>query len=1031
MSGIEEVTHNLSSVDYKQLLEALTEEIQQHNTCVETRANTLIFDIDALADVVSQRFATSKEYPFDGRAGTTYATVHALELAQKDAFNKQVQNVRAELQKLFLSKLEQETPNAYLSKLLTPITDFTSNKPSGLSYPLDKLEPIEKQHLHLSTQMLQSDPWLKAHKVTLHVKDILTFDTQITESVCAYLASMSCENDDIEDTRTTLIVATKKPTSKLSQLREAIVKQSVARIHREAKVRYLRYLLDGMDEWKKIRTKLGSSPEEKTSQSEVGDGIVLLNNLIRRLQGLDAYIRQDKDKGHFQVSYQGTPANYIDIFSREDAFDPLPIIPEVDGFLGESTDQMQGAKTFVSGLKLKLNGAVQVHGGSGQSVFDYNLGLLDASSDIYKAREASAKSLDRFREKVLKVALLYCFVFVKPKDATFRAGAYFERYFLPALQSEDMLKQREILYELYKQLDTSETRDHIETLRKVLSSFLSHQSIGPTRQEYSLVLSVHKRLLETDVDKILVNSIFFQEDFEKNDGRNVLKYVAIEDANASNERVCSLPLKLTFEPLRYFAAANGRETFSMAYDTENVQTLPIFLAPVDKEKSEDIKKYASTYKGIKRISLYYRHHKLRADSEQAFVYRFVYTFLSYTFLHMLTTYLPEVPARKLFLPIVRIHMQELLKDEGNQKFDDEAFMNTLSKVLEHMLAEDYTASSQGFYLETENSTHKLRNALYSLYTALPRLFRQTSISSPPITQRQLQKLAIIVVSSRKCDLNTQTPNFYKSSVLGEVIGVECLPDQTIRVGTMSTFSANQDNQDMYTHSDAVLEQVRHCYQQGYTHFLYVARAPYSSTLHISNADDETELYFMNKTIIQAMRAVGTGIKVYPVFYDKYYTVNRKKNNQIPEYKVKSLYVDDIAELSGLANDPSKKSLIFFNLFSGAVINPKSIYNGVISYATLTNVYKNDIAYEQYIWNDLLNEKKPNSLGSDILDYITLLHFSRNEKSNDSRFKLDPFVSIIGDESVGKIAIIPHMKSRVNFNMLAFLTEVRAVLRTAM
>jgi len=1034
MSSIEEINHNLSSVNYDHLLEALIEEIQRYEKSLEAKDTSLIFDVDTLADNVAQRFAGSKDIPFENRNGTTYATVHMQELAQKDAFSQKIQAVKTRLQALFLKKLGQKQPATYLTDLLTPITSFTKNTPMGLSYPLDKSQDIEKQRLHLRTSTQHADPWLKAHKLTLHVKDIPSFDAQITQGICSYLESQGCESEEVEDMRSLLEESAKKPTSVLSVLREAVVKQSVARIHREAKVRYLRYLLEGMNEWKKVRSTPSFPSEEKTPLPEVEQGVLLLRNLIRRLQGLDAYIRQEKEKTYFQVRYQGTSVNYLDIFSHEDAFDPLPIIPEVDGFLGESTDLLHGSKTFVSGLKLKLNGSVQVHGGSGQSVFDYNLGLLDATSPIYKAREASARSAERFREKVLKVALLYCFVFIKPEDTTFRAGAYFEQHFLPALQSDDEAQQREALYSLYKQLDMEEVRSSIEVLRKVLSEFVSHKSIGPAKQSYSLVLSIHKRLLQTDVDKITVNNIFFQETFEKNGGKNVLKYVAIEDAHASNERVCSLPLTLTFEPIHYFAASNTHETFSMSYETQDVQTLPIFLAPVDKDRKEEVQRYAKTYEGIKRIALYYRHREdVRPDSERAFVYRFIYTLLSYTFLSMIASYLPAATVRKLFLPIVCIHVEKQILDEQNAKFDDEAFMHSLSKVLEHMLAEDYTASSQGFYLETADNTNKyqLKNALYSLYTALPRLFQRKEPDATQHPPRQLQKLAIIVVSSRKCDYNTQTPDYYKSSVLGEVIGIECLPDQTIRVGTLSTFSVNQDNKEMYTRSDAVLEQVRHCYAQGYRHFLYLARAPYSSTLHISGADEETELYFMNKEIIQGMRNVGEDIKVYPVFCDKYYAVNRKKNSRAPEYQVKSLYVDDIGELSDLSKDPSKKSLIFFNLFSGAIINRNSIYNGVMSNATLTNVY-NDLVYEQYLWNDLLNNKKgPYSLGSDMLDYITLLHFSRNEKSSDSRFKLDPFVTIIGDESVGKEAVISHMLSRVRFNMLAFLTEVRAVLRADM
>ncbi|MGB8347312.1 MAG: hypothetical protein WCD86_20670, partial [Ktedonobacteraceae bacterium] len=321
---------------------------------------------------------------------------------------------------------------------------------------------------------------------------------------------------------------------------------------------------------------------------------------------------------------------------------------------------------------------------------------------------------------------------------------------------------------------------------------------------------------------------------------------------------------------------------------------------------------------------------------------------------------------------------------------------------------------------------KLQNALYSLYSALPRQFRLTShamVSTP--AQPQLEKLAIIVVSSRRCDVNKKAPEYYQATVFGEIVGIERLPTGYARVGTLSTFSANQPSDQLYKRPEAILEQIKACYAKGYRRFLYVARAPYSSTLHISDSGSDEELFFMNRDIIQAMREVSSEIKVYPVFCDKYYVVNQKRHIRKVS-QVDSLYVDDIGELSNLVADPSKQSLVFLNLFSGASVT-RQVYNGVMSYAALINVYENDPTYDQYIWADLLNERTALSIKGDLLDYITLLHFSRYEKPRDSGFKLDPYRRTIGDTSVGKVAIFPHMKGPVHFNALAFVTLVRAVL----
>ena len=188
---------------------------------------------------------------------------------------------------------------------------------------------------------------------------------------------------------------------------------------------------------------------------------------------------------------------------------------------------------------------------------------------------------------------------------------------------------------------------------------------------------------------------------------------------------------------------------------------------------------------------------------------------------------------------------------------------------------------------------------------------------------------------------------------------------------------------------------------------------------------------MNRDVLQAMRDVEKGIKVYPVFCDKYYAINHKQpptSRTGLNLRADSLYIDDVGELTTVAHDRSRRSQIFFNLFSGVRVNPSAVYNGVMSYSTLINVYENDPVYDSYIWSDILNSSSPQTLKTDILDYLMLLHFVRYEKASQLGFKLDPYTDIIGDDSVGKVAVFPHMNGRARFNALAFLTLVRSVLQ---
>ncbi len=149
----------------------------------------------------------------------------------------------------------------------------------------------------------------------------------------------------------------------------------------------------------------------------------------------------------------------------------------------------------------------------------------------------------------------------------------------------------------------------------------------------------------------------------------------------------------------------------------------------------------------------------------------------------------------------------------------------------------------------------------------------------------------------------------------------------------------------------------------------------------------------------------------------------KINGKVEE----SLYVDETSELRSLLNDPNRSAVPFFNLLNGKVVNQESFYNGVVSYATLINVYEDPI-YDQDIRNHLLDGSQPGSFKKDILTFLMLLHFSRYERDQQTiSFKLDPYENIIGFDSVGTLGIIEHMIAGTRFNMLAFLTEVRSVL----
>lgn len=131
------------------------------------------------------------------------------------------------------------------------------------------------------------------------------------------------------------------------------------------------------------------------------------------------------------------------------------------------------------------------------------------------------------------------------------------------------------------------------------------------------------------------------------------------------------------------------------------------------------------------------------------------------------------------------------------------------------------------------------------------------------------------------------------------------------------------------------------------------------------------------------------------------------------------------ELNNLVKDSSKKTVVFFNLFNGKQIerDDDCFYNGVISYSTLLNMYQN-ILDDADIYSGLIDDTP---LKNDLLQYITLFHFSRYEARQEISLKLDPYKNIIGEESLGVLSLFNHMTGNTEFNSLAFLTEVKKAL----
>lgn len=991
----------LVPVDYGDLLDKILETLQTKNPfSVSGDNHRLLIDIDTIAADVAKKQVRQPLGSFERQADS--ATVN-FPAEIEEHFGIQIRQIRDCLRQQLASKLPQNTSiERFVTNLISPLDSPSFRGKSqqlGFKYDFDKsYTPLEKERLTLESRGTGSHAALKLHKLTVTVRNTDIFEQELKEGLQNYITENAETSDDKQLLNHRLDEMVKNPDSDFHKLIRLVDKETIGKIQKEAKITYLEYLLEHI----------------RPSNTDTL-GIIYLEDLIRRLRLIEEYINDpNKAEGDYEVNYAGIRVNYREIFARSEFLDALPIIPIVEGYLGESTDNSRNERKFIFGLKIKFDNQVQAHGG--KDVFEYYLNLLNPDSEEHKAEFEEDANSETFVRKVLKIALLYHFVFASPHTpGTENYNPELELEFNPIPGFEQVIKnvltrdndeiKRRLFRNFVQRFNEVNVKSKINHLRKMLRGFLERQTILPTRTETRHV-NLKIGLVE-DIDNILTNGRFFNDIMERN-YKQTLHYITVKEPSVDEKSICQLPVNIAIEDVRYFPT-DERQNFSMEYNIKGVDVLPVLSAPKAPRSRAIYEKHFQT----KLVVFPYDDRRLDSGDKglqpaATFVYKFTMVLLSYICLKILL----ENTAENLFIPMVRLH-------EGDDKHrsPSEEFMANVSKTLSHILSEKQRSTSQGFRIRENPDSFRIRNGLSSLYSILPKKFRfGDNVQLAP----ELDKLAIIVVSSRDSDAKRSNQNRFQrqASLIGEVVGINRLDDSTIQVEMLKTLSENYSVSRLYSEPLILEDVMSQLHQQGYRNFAYISQAPYMSTLHITQTEEDEELSFMSKKLLRTLKGERRDIKIYPMFFDKYYVRSFLGD------KGKSFYIQDATELESLSAKGNQQAVMFFNLFNGIKIKEeKNFYNGVISYSTLLHIY-DGILDDQDLHQGLIYDGE---IKNTLLHYLTIFHFSRYEASHNISLKLDPYERIIGDESVGALSVFSHAGGRAEFNSLAFLNKVREVL----
>lgn len=980
------------AVDYSQILEAIKQELNAEQNLFKLfgKGPQLIIDLDNLANRIAQKSLNNPllEAEF-------HARVASINFSPEfgDRFPETIQAIQDTLANNLTNFLlaQNLTIPQLTANLLSNLSDFRNQTPQAkisLNYPFASISNLSQEMLEIKPKEKGSKSSLKFHRLAISVGQLSKLEENFTQGLHSYLeTSLTPDDDDVEDLEE-ILQGQIVNNSDFNAFKNLVNKEVVGQLKKEASIKYLEYINDNI-------------PEDKYPD------VFYLRDLIRRLKQLKEYFTQaDVPDDYYQVSYEGVNVDLKYSLSQGNAFECLPIIPLVSGFLGETNNPNQDSREFIFGLKLKLNNNVE--SSKGESVFDYHVNLINSKSKEHQEKLKGDKR-ETFINKVLSRFCVYFFVFAsrcQPDGSDYHPSQeldydpvpVFVREYLTTLKGDDEQKKRDLLARFSNGLLNKKfgIKNKITKLKQLLKNFLGHSTLVKPK-EYPLHIEIYRGILKNNVAEILDSSSFFKDVVKQ---KQALRYISIGEAAVNPYALCQLTAKLTIEDIRYHQTSQEQK-FSLEYDLTGIKVLPVLLVPKDDKTREK-------YEGLKNNKLinfiYDKSTTEKLSQSQYFYYRFTWFLLCYLCLKMIV----DTTEENLFLPILRLHLQD--KGKKNQALDIEKDMTDYSKVLAHILGLDHLANSQGLDV-TSIKSFKQKNALNSLYSVIPKNFR---FLNPEVTPT-LDKLALIIVSSCECDARNKGDRTARiSTLIAEVVTINLLPSGLVQVKTTKRLSANYPTEKMYRQPGIILDAVTSLYHQGYRQIIYLAKTPYTSHLYVS----QEENIFLSKELIKYLYQDYQDLHLYPVFIEQY-SVRKVKGNL-----EKALYLQDTSQLQKLLNDPSQQSVIFFNLFNGiAVREEDSFYNGVVSYATLVGVYE-DLLDDQAIRQNLLYNQ---GCKNDLLQYLILFHFSRYEKTYQPSIKLNPYQQIISEESVAKRSLFKHPEGKADFNLLAFLTEVRRVI----
>ncbi len=532
-----------------------------------------------------------------------------------------------------------------------------------------------------------------------------------------------------------------------------------------------------------------------------------------------------------------------------------------------------------------------------------------------------------------------------------------------------------------------------------------------------------KHILQNDIFEAAEGDILIKELADTN-LKKCLRYVRIvkEEDSSCKDSLYSIPFQFSFYDNFFYADKQEKRSISVHTQAQSWHFLPVLVRsqiPAGEERDDFHKPLTKTAGLMVQIMP-----EINPDNSfEFFVYKVTTAVVFLLGLSALSQKLSE--QKKLAIPLVRV-----------QKTDEadiiEKYLKSVCAAVTFLLNEKYTAGMQGIQLLNFKGTQKelgyrITNARTSLYGFLPKTFIAPGFAPT------LKKFAIVITTSRVAS-KSHNDDYSLVNLFGRVVLFERIDEQTIQfTPNFLTFADNLSKRDIHSCPKKLIDIVHNLFDKHeIRHLLYIAKAPFTSNLNLTQKDSQKELFFMSETVLQGMMQNRADLNIYPAFCEKY------PARMFGGTQLNAIYIDDVPSIQKhvqMDSDRESQIVTFLNIANGIKVESKdaekNFFNNIMSYATLDNLYKEHTLHSR-IMEQMIAPNAPER--KTLIDLICLLHAGAYEKKdkndeNQVALKLNPYQDILEDNNVNYLNTFSAFPSdKPAFNLFAFMTKIQRVIR---